>query len=54
MREYFDHAFESVVSTLRPLVNTMVEITMIIFVYTSIPLWIVPYMIYRKKRGEKK
>lgn len=49
MREYFDHAFEGLCNTVAP----MVEIAKITLVYVTIPLWIVPYAIYRKIEERK-
>ncbi|MBO5953307.1 MAG: hypothetical protein J6Q53_04205 [Oscillospiraceae bacterium] len=56
MRKYFDHAFEGLCNTLQPfaeLVGCMGECAKITLVYITIPLWIVPYMVYLKIKERK-
>lgn len=53
MRKYFDHAFEGFCNTFQPLTDCMVEVAKIILVYATIPLWIVPYMVYLKIEERK-
>lgn len=56
MRKYFDHAYEGFCNSfmqITDLVNCMVEVCKIILVYTTIPIWIIPYMTYRKIEERK-
>ena len=53
MRKYFDHAFEDFCSAIQPLADCVAEAAKIIVVYATIPLWIVPYMVYRKIEERK-
>lgn len=48
MRKYFDHAYEDFCNSVQPITNCMVEVCKIILVYATFPIWVVPYMIYRK------
>ena len=49
MRKYFDHAYEGFCNSFQPLI----EGAKVTFVYITIPLWIVPYMVYRKIEERK-
>ena len=53
MRKYFDHAFEALCNTVQPIADCVVEAAKITFVYVTSPLWIVPYMVYRKIEERK-
>lgn len=53
MREYFDRAFEDFRSAIQPLADCVAGAAKIIVVYATIPLWIVPYMVYRKIEERK-
>lgn len=53
MREYFDRAFEDFCNAVLPFVACMLEIFKIVIVYSTLPLWIVPYMVYRKIEERK-
>lgn len=56
MRKYFDHAYEGFCNSFMPitnLVNCMAEVCKIVFVYATLPIWIIPYMTYRKIEERK-
>lgn len=53
MREYFDRAYECLCNSFQPLADCVVEAAKITLVYLTIPLWIVPYMVYRKIEERK-
>lgn len=52
MREYFEHAYEGFCNTFFPFVNCMVDIAKIIFVYGTLPIWIIPYALFFRKENE--
>lgn len=56
MREYFDHAYEGFCKTMQPfgdLAGAMGEVAKILFVYVTLPIWILPYkLILRRKDVE--
>lgn len=53
MRKYFDHAYEGFCNSVQPITNCMVEVCKIILVYATFPIWVIPYMIYRKIEERK-
>lgn len=53
MRKYFDHAFEALCNVVQPISDCAAEAAKVIVVYVTIPLWIVPYMVYRKIEERK-
>ena len=53
MREYFDRAYEAFCNTVQQIADCVAEDVKITFVYITIPLWIVPYMVYRKIEERK-
>lgn len=53
MREYFDRAFEDFCNSVIPVAERMLELLRVSFVYLTLPLWIVPYMVYRKIEERK-
>lgn len=57
MREYAEHAYEGLCNTLEALGEfgeSLVEVAKVLFVYFTLPIWIIPYAIIRTvKKGEK-
>lgn len=53
MREYMDRAFEDFCNSVLPFAACMLEIFKIVIIYSTLPLWIVPYMVYRKIEERK-
>lgn len=54
MRKYFEHAYKGFcigVSELLYFASVLGEVALIIAIYITLPLWIIPYSIYRKKKG---
>ena len=56
MREYFDHAYEGLCDSVQQVVGNMAELFIIALIYLTIPLWVVPYMVYLKieERNDQK
>ena len=55
MRKYFDHAYEGWCNSFEPFirfVELMIEAAKILFVYITIPVWIVPYVCFFRKEEE--
>lgn len=50
MREYFEHAYEGAICSLQIFAATMLTVAQVLFVYITLPVWIIPYAIYRKVR----
>ncbi len=50
MREIFDNAYEALFDFIY-LCESLGKLFLVIFVYLTIPLWILPYMICKKKKG---
>ena len=48
MREYFDHAYEGFCNSFLPLI----ECAKVFFVYITLPLWIIPYAILKRRKAE--
>jgi hypothetical protein len=56
MRKYFDHAFEGFCNTMEPLADLAIRVVaavIITVIYATIPLWIVPYVIFFRDTEEK-
>ena len=51
MRKYFDHAYEGFSNSMLPLVDTIAEVAKILFVYATLPIWIVPYALFFRKEN---
>ena len=57
MKKYFEHAYEGFCNSMEPFVHltqVMGEVAKILFVYITIPLWVIPYAIIRARRTAKK
>lgn len=53
MREYFEHAYGGVCNTMQDfagLASDIAEVAKVLFVYATMPLWLIPYAIYKKVR----
>ena len=53
MREYFEHAYEGFCNTFGPFGGMLLECMIIIFVYCTLPVWIVPYALFFRKEKER-
>ena len=55
MKEIFEHAYEGFCNLIRGFIDFTEffwKTVLVILVYLTIPLWIIPYAIYKKMKGE--
>lgn len=53
MREYFEHAYEGFCNSMEPFLHfaqCIGEVGKVIFVYITIPVWIIPYAIIKNSK----
>ena len=53
MREYFDRAYEGFCDVLQPIIQLaefLAEVAKMIFVYATLPIWVIPYKLILRKR----
>ena len=54
MKEVFEHAYEGFCNSIVRYINlceTLGKFVLVILVYITIPFWIIPYAIYKNKKG---
>ena len=54
MRQYFEHIYEGFCGSVRSLIDLaeiIAEASKVIFVYITMPIWIIPYAIWRNRKG---
>ncbi len=54
MRKVFEHAYEGVSNLIVNFTNSVFSIckcVLVILIYITIPLWIIPFAIYKKLKG---
>ena len=51
MKENFDTAYKAFRDLVVGFASIMVEIAKMLLIYFTIPLWIIPYVIYKKSKG---
>ena len=54
MREYFDDAYESLTENWAVVVEALREACSRFFVELTIPIWIIPYVLFFRKNERKK
>lgn len=57
MKEIFAHAYEGACATWQTLsdfIESVVKCILICFIYITLPLWFVPYAIYKKIGGAER
>lgn len=56
VRKYFDHAYEGFCNSMQPfirLAEVMEEVAKIVFVYTTLPIWIIPYRLFLRRKEKQ-
>ena len=54
MRDVFEHAYEGLCNLIVGFTDFAVSLSkciLVVLVYITIPLWIIPYIIYKKMKG---
>ena len=57
MRKYFDHAYEGFCNFMQPFISlaeVVGEVAKIVFVYATLPIWIIPYCLLLRRKGERR
>lgn len=56
MREYFNHAYKGFCNSMEQFANlaeNIAEVAKVIFVYITLPVWIIPYSLWVRKENER-
>lgn len=53
MIKYFEHAYEGFINTMKDLneiLSVLGELTVIVLIYLTLPVWVLPYWIYKNNK----